>query len=92
MALALRAEECSELSIARLRSYPWAGRIPSVEYTERVRGINWFATVLIARWIAYGVRVSKDETDYISQRGELAASEQLSSSISHAHISSGATP
>ncbi|HEX4578815.1 MAG TPA: GGDEF domain-containing protein [Candidatus Dormibacteraeota bacterium] len=77
MALALRAEECSELSHERLRSYPWAGRQPSAEYALRVRGINWFATVLIARWIAYGEVVSDEEMEYISERGELAASEQL---------------
>jgi hypothetical protein len=64
IALALRAEECSELSSERLRGYPWAGREPSVEYADRVRGINWFATVLIARWIAYGVVVSDEEMEY----------------------------
>ncbi|HEY7928037.1 MAG TPA: GGDEF domain-containing protein [Candidatus Dormibacteraeota bacterium] len=77
MALALRAEECSELSNQRLSGYPWAGRQPSAEYELRVRGINWFATLLIARWIAYGEVISDEEMDYISERGELAASEQL---------------
>lgn len=77
MALALRAEECCELSGARLGAYTWEGRAPSAEYLHRVRGINWLATLLIARWVAYGVVVSEEETAYISERGELAASEQL---------------
>lgn len=77
MALALRAEECCELSSARLRAYTWDGRAPSAEYLHRVRGINWLATLLIARWVAYGVVVSEEETAYISERGDLAASEQL---------------
>lgn len=78
VALALRAEECCELTQNRLRSYPWIGREPSAAYTERVRGINWLATVLMARWIGYGVRVSDAEMACISERGDLAASEQLS--------------
>jgi diguanylate cyclase (GGDEF)-like protein len=78
VALALRAEECGELTQSRLRSYPWIGRVPSAAYTERVRGINWLATVLMARWIGYGVRVSDAEMACISERGDLAASEQLS--------------
>lgn len=77
MALALRAEECCELSSARLGAYTWEGRAPSAEYLHRVRGINWLATLLIARWVAYGVVVSKEEMAYISERGDLAASEQL---------------
>jgi diguanylate cyclase (GGDEF)-like protein len=77
MALALRAEECCELSSERLRAYTWDGRAPSAEYLHRVRGINWLATLLIARWVAYGVVVSEEETAYISERGDLAASEQL---------------
>ena len=78
IALALRAEECCELTQNRLRSYPWIGREPSADYMERVRGINWLATVLMARWIGYGVRVSDAEMACISERGDLAASEQLS--------------
>lgn len=77
MALALRAEECCELSSTRLRDYTWEGRAPSAEYLHRVRGINWLATLLIARWVAYGVVVSNEEMAYISERGDLAASEQL---------------
>jgi diguanylate cyclase (GGDEF)-like protein len=78
IALALRAEECCELTQSRLGSYPWVGRAPSVGYMQRVRGINWFATLLVARWIGYGVRVSDEEMACISERGDLAASEQLS--------------
>lgn len=78
VALALRAEECCELTQNRLRSYPWIGREPSAAYTDRVRGINWLATVLMARWVGYGVRVSDAEMACISERGDLAASEQLS--------------
>jgi diguanylate cyclase (GGDEF)-like protein len=78
IALALRAEECCELTQSRLRSYPWVGREPSAAYVQRVRGINWFATVLVARWIGYGVRVAAAEMACISERGDLAASEQLS--------------
>ena len=77
MALALRAEECCELSSARLRAYAWEGRAASGEYLHRVRGINWLATLLIARWVGYGVVVSEEEMAYISERGDLAASEQL---------------
>src|ERR1700722_6582397 len=54
IALALRSEECCELTQTRLASYPWVGRAPSVGYIQRVRGINWFATLLVARWIGYG--------------------------------------
>lgn len=87
MALALRAEECCELSSARLRAYAWEGRAPSAEYLHRVRGINWLATLLIARWVASGVVVSEEETAYISERGDLAASEQLSVvNIVRAHL------
>ncbi len=78
LALARRAEECCGLTNERLRSHPWAGREPSPAYSSRVRGINRFATLLIARWIAYGIRVTDDEMHYISERGDLAASEQLS--------------
>ena len=77
MALARRAEECCELSSARLRAYTWEGRAPSAEYLHRVRSINWFATLLIARWVGYGVVVSNEEMAYVSDRGDLAASEQL---------------
>jgi diguanylate cyclase (GGDEF)-like protein len=87
MALALRAEECCELSSARLRAYTWDGRVPSAEYLHHVRGINWLATLLIARWVAYGVLVSEEEMAYISERGDLAASEQLSIvNIMRAHL------
>jgi diguanylate cyclase (GGDEF)-like protein len=78
IALALRAEECCELTQSRLGSHPWVGREPSAAYVQRVRGLNWFATLLVARWIGYGVRVSEAEMACISERGDLAASEQLS--------------
>ncbi len=78
IALALRAEECCDLTHKRLAGYAWVGREPSAAYVQRVRGINWFATLLVARWIGYGIRVSEEETACISERGDLAASEQLS--------------
>src|ERR1700682_2039298 len=78
LALALRAEECSELTNTRLRAYPWVGPEPSAAYADRVRGINWFATVLVARWVGFGVHVADEEMAYISERGEMAATEQLS--------------
>jgi diguanylate cyclase (GGDEF)-like protein len=78
LALALRAEECSELTNTRLRAYPWVGPEPSAAYAHRVRGINWFATVLVARWVGFGVHVADEEMAYIGERGEMAATEQLS--------------
>ena len=77
-ALALRAEECCDLCYARASAYAWAGRPPDPTYTERSRGVNWLATVMTARWLAYGVPVSADEMLYIAERGELAASLQQS--------------
>ena len=77
-ALALRAEECCDLCYARAAAYTWAGRPPDPTYTERSRGVNWLATMMTARWVAYGIPVSADEMLYIAERGELAASLQQS--------------
>src|SRR5580658_1861068 len=77
-ALGLRAEECCDLCYARAAAYVWAGRPPDPTYIERSRGVNWLATVMTARWIAYGVPVSADEMHYIAERGDLAASLQQS--------------
>jgi diguanylate cyclase (GGDEF)-like protein len=77
-ALALRAEECCDLCYARATSYVWAGRPPDPAYVQRSRGVNWLATVMTARWIAYGVPVAADEMAYIAERGDLAASLQQS--------------
>ena len=78
IALAARAEECCELCSSRAANYSWEGTEPSPEYVEKVRGINWLATVLVARWLAYRVPVSAEEMSYISERGDIAASEQQS--------------
>lgn len=60
-ALGLRAEECCDLCYSRASAYPWAGHPPDPTYTERSRGVNWLATVLTARWIAYRAPVSAEE-------------------------------
>jgi diguanylate cyclase (GGDEF)-like protein len=86
-ALGLRAEECCDLCYARAAAYAWAGRPPDPAYTERSRGVNWLATVMIARWIAYGTPVSADEMIYIADRGDLAASLQQSTvNITRAYL------
>jgi diguanylate cyclase (GGDEF)-like protein len=86
-ALALRAEECCDLCYARAAAHTWAGRPPDPMYTERSRGVNWLATMMTARWVAYGVPVSADEMLYIAERGELAASLQQSIvNITRAHL------
>lgn len=77
-ALGLRAEECCDLCYERAAAYVWAGRAPDPAYTERARGVNWLATAMTARWIAYRVPVSADEMRYIAERGDLAASLQQS--------------
>jgi diguanylate cyclase (GGDEF)-like protein len=87
LALGLRAEECCDLCYSRATAYRWAGRPPDPNYTERSRGVNWLATVLTARWIAYGVPVSADEMQYIAERGDLAASLQQSTvNITRAYL------
>jgi diguanylate cyclase (GGDEF)-like protein len=78
LALGLRAEECCDLCYSRAAAYGWAGRPPDPKYIEHSRGVNWLATVMIARWIAYGVPVSAEEMQYIAERGDLAASMQQS--------------
>lgn len=78
LAIGLRAEECCDLCYSRATAYRWAGRPPDPTYTERSRGVNWLATVLIARWIAYRAPVSAEEMSYIADRGDLAASLQQS--------------
>ena len=78
IALAARAEECCELCSSRAANFSWEGKEPSAEYVEKVRGINWLATVLVARWLAYRVPASAEEMSYISERGDIAASEQQS--------------
>lgn len=86
-ALGLRAEECCDLCYSRATAYPWAGRPPDPTYTERSRGVNWLATVLIARWIAYRAPVSVEEMGYIAARGDLAASLQQSTvNITRAYL------
>ncbi len=77
-ALGLRAEECCDLCYARAAAYTWAGRPPDPAYTDRSRGVNWLATVITARWVAYRVPVSAHEMRYIAERGDLAASLQQS--------------
>jgi diguanylate cyclase (GGDEF)-like protein len=87
LALGLRAEECCDLCYARAAAYHWAGRPPDPKYTERSRGVNWLATVIAARWIAYRIPVSADEMLYIAERGELAASLQQSTvNITRAYL------
>jgi diguanylate cyclase (GGDEF)-like protein len=77
-ALALRAEDCWDLCCLRALHYGWVGRPPDKKYAERSRGINWLATIMTARWIAYRVPVSPEEMLYIADRGDLAASLQQS--------------
>ncbi|HVC03559.1 MAG TPA: GGDEF domain-containing protein [Candidatus Acidoferrales bacterium] len=87
LALGLRAEECCDLCYARAAAYTWAGRPPDPTYTERSRGVNWLATALIARWIAYRVPVAAEEMRYIAERGDLAASLQQSTlNITRAYL------
>ena len=87
LALGLRAEECCDLCYSRATAYGWAGRPPDPQYTERSRGVNWLATVLTARWVAYGVPVSDEEMRYIAERGDLAASLQQSTvNITRAYL------
>jgi diguanylate cyclase (GGDEF)-like protein len=74
----LRAEECCDLCYARAAAHVWAGRPPDPAYTERSRGVNWLATVMTARWVAYRIPVSAEEMRYIAERGDLAASLQQS--------------
>jgi diguanylate cyclase (GGDEF)-like protein len=87
IALGLRAEECCDLCYSRATAYGWAGRLPDPDYTERSRGVNWLATVMVARWMAYGVPVSAEEMQYIAERGDLAASLQQSTvNITRAYL------
>ena len=87
LALGLRAEECCDLCYSRATAFGWAGRPPDPSYTERSRGVNWLATVMTARWVAYGVPVSADEMRYIAERGDLAASLQQSTvNITRAYL------
>ena len=86
-ALALRAEDCWDLCSSRAAHYGWVGRPPDAKYVERSRGINWLATVMTARWIAYRVPVSPEEMLYIADRGDLAASLQQSTvNLTRAHL------
>jgi len=86
-ALGLRAEECCDVCYSRAAAHRWAGRPPDPKYTERSRGVNWLATVMTARWIAYGVPVSAEEMLYIADRGDLAASSQQSTvNITRAYL------
>lgn len=86
-ALALRAEDCWDLCSSRAAHYGWVGRPPDAKYVERSRGINWLATVMTARWIAYRVPVSPEEMLYIADRGDLAASSQQSTvNLTRAHL------
>ncbi len=87
LALGLRAEECCDLCYSRAATYGWAGRPADPKYIERSRGVNWLATVMTARWIAYGVPVSPEEMQYIAERGDLAASLQQSTvNITRAYL------
>jgi len=87
LALGLRAEECCDLCYSRAAAYGWAGRPADPKYIERSRGVNWLATVMTARWIAYGVPVSAEEMQYIAERGDLAASLQQSTvNITRAYL------
>jgi diguanylate cyclase (GGDEF)-like protein len=86
-ALALRAEDCWDLCSSRAAHYGWVGRPPDAKYVERSKGINWLATVMTARWIAYRVPVSPEEMLYIADRGDLAASLQQSTvNLTRAHL------
>jgi diguanylate cyclase (GGDEF)-like protein len=86
-ALGLRAEECCDLCYSRAATYGWAGRPADPKYIERSRGVNWLATVMTARWIAYGIPVSPEEMQYIAERGDLAASLQQSTvNITRAYL------
>lgn len=78
IALGRRAEECCELCSSRASAYRWEGRQPSPEYVDKVRGINWLSTLFVARWLASRIAVSDEEMGYISERGDIAASEQQS--------------
>jgi diguanylate cyclase (GGDEF)-like protein len=87
LALGLRAEECCDLCYARAKAHTWAGRPPDPNYTERSRGVNWLATAMTARWIAYRVPVAAEEMRYIAERGDLAASLQQSTvNITRAYL------
>jgi diguanylate cyclase (GGDEF)-like protein len=77
-ALAMRADDCWDLCSSRAAQYGWVGRPPDPKYIERSQGINWLATVMTARWIAYRVPVSPEEMLYIADRGDLTASLQQS--------------
>ena len=79
MALALRAQDLPALMDERLRRNPRVGPPPSPEYAALVARINEFAAVLIARYLATGVRAGADEVAYIAERGAFAASERQSS-------------
>ena len=52
IALAARAEECCELCSSRAANYIWEGNQPSLEYVEKVRGINWLATLFVCVGVA----------------------------------------
>ena len=79
VALGLRADECVEVCASRAAGHRWEGVAPSADYVEKVRGINWLSTLLVARWLVSRVAVSEDEMRYISRRGDMAAAEQQSS-------------
>jgi diguanylate cyclase (GGDEF)-like protein len=87
LALGGRAEECCDLCYSRAAASGWAGRPPDPAYTERSRGVNWLATVMTARWIAYRVPVAAAEMRYVAERGDLAASLQQSTvNITRAYL------
>ncbi len=87
IALGLRAEECCDLCYSRATAYGWAGRPPDPQYTEHSRGVNWLATVMTARWVAYGIPVSDEEMRYIAERGDLAATlQQATVNITRAYL------
>jgi diguanylate cyclase (GGDEF)-like protein len=87
VALAMRAWECSSLMDQELRQHPWVGPPPSEEYVELARGTNYFAVVLVARFLAFGVQPTSEEVAYIgSCVGRAAAELQANVTVTRAYL------
>ncbi len=78
LALGRRAEECARLVDQRMAASRWAGKPPSRAYLDGREELSWFATLMVARWLASSTRPEEAEMAWTSMRGRRAAEEELS--------------
>jgi diguanylate cyclase (GGDEF)-like protein len=78
MALGCRAAECAELVERRLRDQLAGERGPGEAFFDSRPAVVWFSTILVARWLAYDTSPGDQELAWISERGRVAASDQIS--------------